>query len=555
MSLDRFTYQGAIRDFQQARFQAALRHVLARLTRTSDELLSYDQVAEQLRLSARSDRGVQAIPVAAIVGSVGRAADFTREFLPRRADDMQRWARVRNAYINPQGSGLPPIEVYQVGEVYFVLDGNHRVSVARREGATYIDAHVIEIQTSVPLTPDVTPDDLICKAELAEFLQDTGLDQARFGFDFQVNLCGQYPKLREQIAVHQILARRAAGRDVALREAAADWLAKDYAPFVRAMREQDLLRWFPDHTETDVYLWVTEHQHQLQEELGWSVRPDAALTDLAARSNLRARQSAPDAWREQRLTDRYLDHLFMDVLVPLNNAPETWTALEQAILLAQKENASLHGLHVVRAQGDKTSAAAQALAARFQERCARAQVACDVAIEAGNVTNKIRERTLLADLVVLNLAHPPGGGLTALTSRWRSLVQNAVRPILAVPHPSPMQRALLIFDASPKARQALFVAAYLGEMWKTALTVLTVENSSRHAAVLDEARAYLELHEVDADYIGAAASGEIFLETVGERGLDVLLIANDSASPWQQVRGSNVINFLLRQAPCPLLIC
>ena len=99
----------------------------------------------------------------AIVGSVGRYADFTRSFLPRRESSARRWAAVRTAL--PDVAAFPPITVYQVGEAYFVLDGNHRVSVARQAGATHIPAYVTEIETPVPLTPDARPDELICQAK------------------------------------------------------------------------------------------------------------------------------------------------------------------------------------------------------------------------------------------------------------------------------------------------------------------------------------------------------------------------------------------------------
>ena len=162
MTHDRYKFHLAIQDFQSARKKAAIQEVLARITGKSNQLLSYEEVADKLKLRARTDRGVQHIPLDAIVGSVGRDTDFTRAFLPGRAVNQQRWANVKAAM--EDGAGLPPIEVYKVGEVYFVMDGNHRVSIARQEGATSIEAHVIEVRTNVPLTPDVQPDDLIIKA-------------------------------------------------------------------------------------------------------------------------------------------------------------------------------------------------------------------------------------------------------------------------------------------------------------------------------------------------------------------------------------------------------
>src|SRR5512147_788267 len=120
-------YHLALQDFQSLRMRAKLQGVLARLTGRSNELLSYEEVANKLKLQGRSDRGVQTIPVDAIVGSVGRYTDFTRTFLPRRAQDQERWANVKAATLDPLGIGLGIIEVYNVSEVYFVMDGNHRV--------------------------------------------------------------------------------------------------------------------------------------------------------------------------------------------------------------------------------------------------------------------------------------------------------------------------------------------------------------------------------------------------------------------------------------------
>src|SRR5262245_34512965 len=117
MSRDPYHFYRAVQDFQSARQRASIQEVLARVTGRSNQLLSYDEVAEKLKLRARTERGIHNIPLDAIVGSVGRYSDFTRAFLPRRDEDKERWASVKAAM--ETGTGLPPIEVYQVGEVYF----------------------------------------------------------------------------------------------------------------------------------------------------------------------------------------------------------------------------------------------------------------------------------------------------------------------------------------------------------------------------------------------------------------------------------------------------
>ena len=166
-------FRKAAEDFRRARQQVGLQGLLARWRGKSLDLLSFDDVRRQLRSYGQESRGLQEIPLDAIVGSVGRYQDFTRTFLPLLDDNQGRWARVLMAQTSV---GLPPISVYQIGVAYFVLDGNHRVSVARQMGSDSIEAYVTEVKTLVPLSPDDEADDIILKAEYADFLARTRLD-------------------------------------------------------------------------------------------------------------------------------------------------------------------------------------------------------------------------------------------------------------------------------------------------------------------------------------------------------------------------------------------
>src|SRR4029079_11643103 len=114
------------------------------------------------------------------------------------------------------------------------------------------------------------------------------------------------------------------------------------------------------------------------------------------------------------------------------------------------------------------------------------------------------------------------------------------------------ERALLIFDGSEKSKQALFIAAYFGEMWRTALTVLTVDDGTGAAAF---ARAYLELHELDAEFISATPTTETIFETLSAHSPDVVLLGSDHGSRWQTLRGQGLSSELLRRSGCPILIC
>ncbi len=559
MSYDPQKYRSALFDFRSARQRAALEEILARLTGKSNRLLSYEEVAQKLRLADRSDRGVRQIPLDKIVGSVGRYSDFTRSFLPLDDKDKERWARVKAATTGNGNPEMPPIEVYQVGDAYFVLDGNHRVSIARQTGMLAIDAHVIEVHSSVPLTADTNPDDLILKAEYAAFLEQIHSDRLLPAVDLSLTAPGQYLRLKEHIDVHRYFMGLDLKRDIDYDEAVLSWYEDVYLPVVAAIRERGLLRWFPKRTEADLYLWVSEYRVALEQELGWAIRPEAAATDLMVKESSRAesREVRPGAWREARLVDRYIEHLFMDILVPVSGTPESWQALDQAILVARHEKAELHGLHVVAAEEQKDGPEARAVLERFNAQCREAGVSGSLLIEAGEVASRICARALLTDLVVLNAAHPPAAGLARLGSGLRTVIGRCARPLLAVPaKTSSLDRALLAFDGSPKSKEALFVAAYLAEQWKTSLVVVALTGSGHlPASVLDYPRKYLELHEVQAEFVLENGPTERLYAILQERGLNLIVMGGYSASALEQMVVDSTVNVVLRESRFPVLIC
>ncbi|HIP71362.1 MAG TPA: hypothetical protein EYH05_08205 [Anaerolineae bacterium] len=149
---NQLTYDTAVRDFRRARKAAAMQQLMAKLQGKSTDLLAYEDVRQHVDASDSQDIGVQEIPLDAIVGSVGRFKDFTRDFLPKNDSDEERWAGVKTAVMDMKG--MPPIDVYKTDDVYFVIDGNHRVSIARQLKAKTITARVIEIKTRIPITPE-----------------------------------------------------------------------------------------------------------------------------------------------------------------------------------------------------------------------------------------------------------------------------------------------------------------------------------------------------------------------------------------------------------------
>jgi len=553
MAPDQYKFQMAIHDFQAARQRAAVQEILARFTGKSAQLLSYEDVAEKLKLHARTDRGVQHIPLDAIVGSVGRNTEFTRTFLPRRAGDQQRWANVKAAFME-NGAGLPPIEVYKVGEVYFVVDGNHRVSIAKQEKFTTIEARVIEFKTDIKLTSDVQPDDLIIKAEYAEFLDTTRIMDLRPNVDLSMTVLGQYEKLIEQICVQECLLERERKSGIPFRDAVEAWYDTNYIPLAEAIRDRGLLHLFPGRTITDLYIWIAENRAALEKEQGWEIQSDIAATDLILERSV---TTEPGSWRKARISTRYTDHLFMDILVPLSGDAESWDSLEQAIIIAKREEARIHGLHIVDAKEKVAGANAVAVQTQFNQLCADAGVDGKLFIEVGEITTKICERATMTDLIVLKIVHPPMGGLATLKSPFRTIILNSSRPVLGVPtKATPFQRALLAYDGSNQAKEALFVATYLAEIWKTELLVFTAWDGTKVKTDAQEhVRKYLDLHEVEAEYIISERGAMDALKKIAEeRSIDLVLMGSHGGSMLQQVFSGSALDYMLRESNVPVFI-
>jgi uncharacterized protein (TIGR00730 family) len=280
--------------FTQARRRGLFRRVLEFFRGArSDSLLSFDEVRAKLKVRGQHYAGLQTIPLEAIAGSVGRYQEFNRAFLPAQEFIRERWKRVYEVAHSMEG--FPPIDVYQIGDVYFVRDGHHRVSVLKELGATTIEATVTELDTSVPLSADVDDLDLDLKAEYATFLEETGLDELRPDQRIEFTLPGQYQKLHEHIAVHRHYLGTGEQREIAYEEAVARWYDEVYEPTVRVIAEEQVLDGFPERTEADLYLWIIEKRHYLGERERQEVSLEQAATEFsrefrsgAARKQLKA---------------------------------------------------------------------------------------------------------------------------------------------------------------------------------------------------------------------------------------------------------------------------
>jgi nucleotide-binding universal stress UspA family protein len=520
----------ALHDFWRARRRANLREALSFLGGGRNDLLSYEEVRRKLRAVEESSAKLEEVPLDAIVGSVGRYNDFTRGFLPRQDSDKERWAKVRQAMTGLEG--VPPIEVYRIGDAYFVKDGNHRVSVARQLGSKYLQAYVTPVHSRVKLEADVEPDDLIIKAEQANFLLETRLDELRPEADLALTAPGQYARLLEHISVHRYFMGIDQDRPIPYPEAVEHWYDSVYLPVVESIRHNGLLRGFPGRTEADLYLWLSEHRSTLEQELGWTLPAEAVAQGVASEvvgerglspeRRERALQEAAGGPAEQAFGER----ICQDVLVALPGSDDAMSALDQALIVARRERSRLYGLHVI--EGEEDSERIAALRKAFEDRCCRAGVPAQFATARGQVQAHLLARATWSDLVVAPLPATPIGEVR-LSAGYRSFLRRSPRPTLTLHGgPSELCRALVAYDGGTRANAALFIAAYIAIKWNTSLAVLTVnEPAQAGGPVLGRAREYLEAHGIEATYLATRGRvGATIVQAAEAHDCDTVLMGS-----------------------------
>jgi len=277
----RSNYVEGVNKFEGMRTKAFWQDILNLVTRQSSELMSFDEVRSRFNLHEEHYQGIHEVPLDQIVGSVGRYKDFTATFLPKSNNMKERWSRV---YAVANGmEGLPPIELYKVGEVYFVRDGNHRVSVARQLDTKTIEAHVTELPTTVPLRPGMTVQQMESSEAYANFLEKTQLSRAVPDHEsIELTIPARYHELMGHIFMHQRVVEQIKGQPVTTEQATAHWYDTIYKPAVELIRKHNVLELRKDdkmtRTEGDLYLWLMDHLLDLRRQYRDSA-PDRKFSD------------------------------------------------------------------------------------------------------------------------------------------------------------------------------------------------------------------------------------------------------------------------------------
>jgi hypothetical protein len=236
------------------------------------------------------------VPVAKIIGSVGRHRDFDRTFLPSKPDLSTRWRRIDE--IMHRAEELPPVSLYKIGDAYFVQDGNHRVSVARQQGVEMIDAEVVELRSRVPVDSALTARDLLHKLEHRRLLERLPIDRVLPEIKVELSDIADYRRLATYIEAHGFRTSQLWKRYVSPEEVLGDWYEYHYRPVAEMIREERVLDAFPDRTELDLYLWIVNHRERLAlEARDEKISPRAAKDDILKNTSRRRRPPSPDGDR------------------------------------------------------------------------------------------------------------------------------------------------------------------------------------------------------------------------------------------------------------------
>jgi hypothetical protein len=259
--------------FDRARRRSAYARLARIVQGGSRDLLPLDQAIERLRPFARRYLGIRPIPVSQVVGTEGRGGDFDRDFQPRRPDVRERWRRVEQAFPD---AGFPPIVVYQLGEAYFVIDGHHRVAIARQQRMETIDAEVTELRARWHLPADADIVELIHAEQERVFMDESGLGEARPEAHMRFSRPVGYIELLETVQLHGYHLMLAAQRALPRAEIAADWYASVYLPTIEAIHAERLDEVCPEVTDPDRFLWVWNRRRELIPEYGCQQLGEAA---------------------------------------------------------------------------------------------------------------------------------------------------------------------------------------------------------------------------------------------------------------------------------------
>ena len=275
-----FKFQ-AQEDFVKARNKAWVNDLQNLMNPDKKKLLSFNDVKKILKPQNEVYAGLKVVPIKKIVGSEGRYNDFDNHFLPRSNELKQRWMNVDEAHLS--NVVLPPIQLYELGGLYFVRDGNHRVSVAKAQGVEFIDAEVTSLQSEIQLPATVQQNTLleaVITYEKRVFYSETHFGDLTDCWDLDFTATGRYDVIYNHILVHKYFINEQQSSEIAFTDALVSWYTTVYLPVITVIEKYRLLADFKNRTKSDIYVWVVKHWDRLKQKNGNDYSLDAATQDF-----------------------------------------------------------------------------------------------------------------------------------------------------------------------------------------------------------------------------------------------------------------------------------
>ena len=268
--------QLALHEFGRARRRANRTQLTARLVGRPDKLIPFEAIRAEIRQRNPRNLGLQQVPLDLIVGSVGRYREFNRQFLPLEDSLKERWVAVDALAAR---KGWPPVNLYKIGDTYYVDDGNHRVSVARQLGSNTIEAYVMEFATEALIRPDQTLDEILISLGEERFLELTRIQDHEPAHNIRFTTPGRHRELVAQIEEMRRTLSLIDSEEWSFADAVPAWYEMVYLPTVQIIRESKLLQNINGRTEADLFAWLSKHRQALTEQLGAT----SSLVELAQR--------------------------------------------------------------------------------------------------------------------------------------------------------------------------------------------------------------------------------------------------------------------------------
>lgn len=276
MSKDSFAMQTED-DFYKARHKALFNEIQHLLNPNEATLISFSDIKELLRPKNEVYKGLQTIPVNLIVGSEGRYEDFDNRFFPKSMHLKNRWENIDRAHM--QDVILPSISLYELGGVYFVRDGNHRVSVAKSKGIEFIDAEVVSLQSEIKLHSGDSLKKMkkqVIEYEKRVFYSETGFGDATDFWCLDFSTPGQYDVIYNHILTHKYYLNMNQSEEIDMVQAMISWFSTVYLPVVQIIDKHHIMKFFKKRTKSDLYVWMIKYWDDLKKKFG----SDFSLEDI-----------------------------------------------------------------------------------------------------------------------------------------------------------------------------------------------------------------------------------------------------------------------------------